>query len=66
MLKSSKECITLIEIFKEIYKGLSDENIQGFADSLIAQITHLDDMLDLLRRELRIKESNTNTNETIH
>lgn len=64
MLKSSKECITLIEIFKEMYKDLPDENIQEFADSLIAQITHLEDMLGLLGKELRIKESNTN--KTIH
>ena len=34
MLKSSKECITLIEIFKGIYKDLPDESIQEFADSL--------------------------------
>lgn len=64
MLKSSKECITLIEIFREVYKDLPDESIQEFADNLIAQITHLNDMLDMLTVELKIKKSNTD--KTIH
>ena len=64
MLKSSEECISLLEIFRKIYKDLPDESIQEFVDSLIAQITHLNDLLDLLGKELKIKQSNTN--RTIH
>lgn len=64
MLKSSRECITMLEIFRKIYKDLPDETMQEFVDSLIAQITHLSDMLDLLTGDLKIKKSNTD--ETIY
>lgn len=64
MLKSSRECITMLEIFRRIYKDLPDESVQEFVDSLIAQITHLSDMLDLFGKELKVKESNSN--KTIH
>lgn len=65
MLKSSRECITMLEVFRKIYKDLPDEAMQEFVDSLIAQITHLNDMLDLFTGELK-KINKSNTNKTIH